>query len=225
MTLPATPFRAPRMPLVIVGAGGHGRVVLDAARATGWCIQGFLDSTKPRGHTVNAAPILGPFSCLDDADWLTGSSIIVAVGDQVARRELSLRVLRNGGQLATVYHPSAIVSSSAVVGRGTLIAAGVVVVTDAVIGDFCILNTASSVDHDVILADGVQICPGARLAGRVICNDDAFVGTGAMILPGVKIGNKALVGAGAVVLTDVGDGVTVVGNPARPIVRPAPVSP
>ena len=219
MTRSTTPLRGSDhgKQLVIVGAGGHGRVVLDAARAAGWTVRGFLDNTKPLGATANASPILGPTTELDDPQFLAGATVIVALGDQAARRNLSFRVLRNGGALAVVCHPSATVSPSAAIGDGSFIAAGSIVAPNAVIGRFCILNTAGSADHDVVLEDGVQVCPGARLAGRVTCGEDSFIGTGAVVLPGIRIGRGAVVGAGAVVLGDVAEGITVVGNPACPM--------
>ena len=98
-----------------------------------------------------------------------------------------------------------------------MISAGVIVQIDAVVGRYCSLNTACTVDHDNVLEDGVNIAPGAHLAGHVTVCEGAFIGIGATIKGGVRTGRGATVGAGAVVLRDVADGVTVVGNPARPM--------
>jgi acetyltransferase-like isoleucine patch superfamily enzyme len=90
---------------------------------------------------------------------------------------------------------------------------------NASVGRFCIINTGSTIDHDNVLADGVNVASGAHFAGNVRCEEDAFVGVGAAVAPGVRIGVRAVVGAGAVVIRDVPDDTTVVGNPARPISR------
>lgn len=204
-------------PLVILGAGGHGRVVLDAAQAGGVSVRGFLDSTRPPGSLVNGILVLGPTDLLEDSALLAGSGIIVALGDQEARRRFSLHVLDRGGTLATVCHPAAVVSAFATLGCGSFLAAGSIVAPNAAVGRFCLLNTACSVDHDARLGDGVQVCPGARLAGRVVCGEGSFIGTGAAIIPDIIIGRHAAVGAGAVVIRDVPPGETVAGNPAHPI--------
>lgn len=204
-----------KLPLLIVGSGGHGRVVQDAARASGWEVRGFIDDTKIPGAQISGSPVVGGTTLLDDLTVLTVSAVIVAIGDQAVRRALSLNVLGLGGSLAVVRHPTAIVSPSAVIDAGTFVAAGAIVAADACVGRFCILNHACSVDHDSVLRDGVQVCPGANLAGRVTCDEGAFIGTGAAVIPGVTIGPSATVGAGAVVIADVPGGVTVVGSPAR----------
>lgn len=201
-------------PLIIVGAGAHGRVVLDAATESGLRVSGFIDTVANRGVEINGFPVLGDNTLLNDVECLEAHAFIVAIGDQQARRELSCRLLERGS-LATVVHPSAMVSSCAAVGVGTIIVAGAIVNPNAKIGRFCILNTGCTVDHDNTLADGVQICPGAHLAGGVRCGADAFIGTGAIIVPNISIGNSAIVGAGCVVIRDVPDHATVVGNPAR----------
>jgi sugar O-acyltransferase (sialic acid O-acetyltransferase NeuD family) len=201
--------------LLILGSGGHGRVVRDAAEASGWEMRGFIDDTKPPGTRIAGCPVIGPAALLDDPAFLAGSAVIVALGDQAARRALSLRILERGGRLALVRHPAAILSPSAEVGAGTFLAPGAIVAAGTWIGRFCIINNGCSVDHDNSLADGVQVCPGAHLAGRVTCGEDVFIGTGAAVVPGVTIGPKAIVGAGAVVIADVPARATVVGNPAR----------
>ena len=206
-----------RRPLVILGAGGHGRVVLDTALAAGWTLSGFIDGTKSIGEHVNNLPVIGGDRLLDDPSFLIQHLFVVAIGDQQARRRLSLDICDKGGQLATMQHPACVVSASALIGDGTVMIAGAIVNANARVGRFCILNTGCTVDHDCELGDGVQICPGAHLAGRVGCADDVFVGTGAAIIPGISIGAGATVGAGAVVIRNVAPGEFVAGNPARTI--------
>jgi sugar O-acyltransferase (sialic acid O-acetyltransferase NeuD family) len=200
-------------PIVIVGAGGHGRVVLDAVWALKQPIAGFIDTVARPGAEINGCVVRGDNSLLDDPGFLNAHSFIVAIGNQQARRDLSLLLL-DRAELATIIHPSAIISPHALIGAGTAVIAGAVVSANTQIGRFCILNTSCTVDHDNNLADGVQVCPGAHLAGNVRCGEDAFIGTGAVAIPGISIGANAVVGAGAVVIRDVPEGAKVVGNPA-----------
>lgn len=201
--------------LVIVGGGGHGRVVLDTARAAGLDTLGFVDSSRQRSEELNGRPVIGGMDLLSDRELLNSAQFLVAIGDQSVRRRLSLEINAAGGQLATVIHPSSIISPTVRVGDGTVIVAGAIVNANASIGRFCILNTACSIDHDNTLMDGVQISPGVRSAGNVTFEEDVFVGIGASIIPGIRIGRNAIVGAGSVVVRDVKPDILVVGNPAR----------
>jgi sugar O-acyltransferase (sialic acid O-acetyltransferase NeuD family) len=206
-------------PLIIVGAGGHGRVVLDAANARRLPVNGFIDTVARRGEEVNGCTVLGNNGLLDDRECLSAHTFIVAIGNQKVRRELSLLLLERAS-LSTVIHPRTMISSSASIGAGTAIIAGAIVNANAKVGRFCILNTGCTVDHDNYLADGVQVCPGVHLAGNVRCGADAFIGTGAVAIPGISIGANAIVGAGATVIRDVPDSAKVVGNPARILGHP-----
>jgi sugar O-acyltransferase (sialic acid O-acetyltransferase NeuD family) len=202
--------------IIIVGAGGHGRVVLDAAREAKLSVKGFIDTVAKRGFEINGCSVLGDGSLLDDTELLRSHVFIVAIGNQKARREISLLLLERS-ELATVIHPHTWLSTSTVIGAGTAIIAGAIVNANAKIGRFCILNTGCTIDHDNVLEDGVQVCPGVHLAGNVRCGEDTFIGTGAIAIPGVSMGANVIVGAGAVVIRDVPDGAKVVGNPATPI--------
>jgi acetyltransferase EpsM len=213
-----------RNSLVIIGAGGHGRVVHDAAVASDWNVIGFLDDTKEIGYKVNGVPIIGGISVIKQSSFLPESDFVIALGDQLSRRNISSQVLELGRRLAIVAHPSCIISPYAKIGNGTVLVGGCIVNANASIGSFCILNTASTIDHDGILASGVQISPGVNLAGWVYCGEDAYIGTGAAILPNVRIGARAIVGAGSVVIRDVPDDAIVAGNPARRL-RPSPTRP
>lgn len=200
-------------PLIIIGAGGHAKVVADAALAAGWTVAGLLDRD---GSGILGLAVLGGDARLDDPAFVAAHCFVAAIGAQAARRRLSLRVLAAGGDLAVVVHPSAIVAPSAIIGAGSVVLAGAVVNPDARIGRFAIVNVCASVDHDNVLGDNVQVGPGARLTGNVSVGEDALIGAGAVVLPGVSIGAGAIVGAGAVVTRAVDAGATVMGNPARP---------
>ena len=200
--------------LVVARAETLPRIIIDSCAAAGRPIAGLVQVGEEDERLKTHLPLLGGEELLSDAAFLAAHEIFVGIGD-ARRRTLSEGVLVRGGTVATVIHPAATVSSSAVIGVGTTISAGVIVQMDAVVGRYCSLNTACTVDHDNVLEDGVNIAPGAHLAGGVQVGEGAFIGIGAAIKGWLRIGARATVGAGAVVLKEVPDGVTVVGNPAK----------
>ncbi len=182
--------------VVILGAGGHGRVVADILALAGVCVDGFLDDAK---HGVVAGlPVLGPFARAFEVGFLDGRAAIVALGENVRRAALSRALCDRGVTLATAIHPSAVVASDAVIGAGTMVGAGAIIGVAARIGRFCIVNTAASVDHDCALEDGAFVAPGARLCGGVRVGEGALVGAGAILLPGAIVPAGRTVPAGAV---------------------------
>jgi len=200
--------------MVGAGAGSLPRIVAEAAAAAGAPLAGYLDAGAEPEPPTTPIERLGDESRLEDAAFLAAYDLVVAVQGP-GRRAICERILAAGGRLPVVAHPAAIISTSAVIGDGTVISAGVVVQMDARIGRFCMLNTSCSIDHDNLVGDGVSVGPGAHTAGHVTILDGAFIGLGAVIINGVTVGRRANVGAGAVVIRDVPDGATVVGNPAR----------
>ena len=203
-------------PVVIVGAGGHGRVVLDILRAMRRHVAGFLDDGRPPSGLVNGAPVLdGGSAPLASREFLARHDVIVAIGDNAARRRLAETVLGNGGTLATAVHPACVVSPTAAVGEGTVIVPGAVVNANARIGRFCIVNTGATIGHDVVLEDGAQVAPGANMGGGSRCGADAFVAIGAVVVPKVRIGAGAVLGAGATAVRDIPPGAVALGTPAR----------
>jgi sugar O-acyltransferase (sialic acid O-acetyltransferase NeuD family) len=205
-------------PLIIVGAGGHGRVVAEIAAAAGRKVIGFLDAAKPATDPVNGIPVLGKsLGEIRTSHPPARTDVFIAVGENRRRQALFEGALALGYEVPALIHPGAIVSPSATVGLGTVLMAGAIVNANTSIGRYCIINTAASLDHDNRLEDGVQICPGVRSAGTVRFGALAFVGTGATIIPGVTIGANATIGAGSVVIRDVPEDARVAGNPAKPI--------
>jgi len=205
------------LPIVLIGAGGHSKVVIDACRAAGKEIAGLVADDMPAGTVVSDIRVIADMRSIADAAFLRAHLFHVAVGDQGARRRIATDLIARGARLVTLVHPSAVVSPCASIGDGTVLVAGAIVNAGSRVGRFCILNTACSVDHDNVLEDGCHICSGARLAGRVLCGEGAFVGTGAIVIPGISIGARAIIGAGAVVIRDVPADAKVVGCPAKPI--------
>ena len=212
------------MPAVIVGvgAGGHARVVLEILLAAGADVIGLVD---PRPELVDSAllgiPVVGDDSLLPGLRERASHAFvgIGGVGDNGPRRRLYELVRSAGFEVVATIHPSAVISSSAAIGKGATILAGAIVATGARLGDDVLLNTGAIVDHDCIVGDHVHVATGARLAGGVVVDSEAHVGLGAAVREGVRIGRRAIVGAGAVVISDVAPDTVVVGVPARPLRR------
>ncbi|MGE3180244.1 MAG: acetyltransferase [Phycisphaerae bacterium] len=206
--------------IIIIGAGGHGRVVLDILlQQRRNHVVGFLDSNPAiRGRRIDGIPVYG---ALDDlprfAAELECDGVIVAIGDNGVRRGFARTIMQSGIELVNAIHPSANLASNVTVGKNVVIAAGVVVCANCQIGDSTILNTGCIVDHQTMVGEGCHVCPGVRIAGRVRVEPGAFLGIGATVVPNVSIGCEAIVGAGAVVLEDVPALATVVGVPARTV--------
>jgi len=195
--------------LVLIGGGGHALVTLDAARASGWIVRGFLDD-EPNATLGSHARHLGPLTSI--AGLVRTCAFIVAVGDLGVRRAL-IDALE--APVATVVHPSTWIAPSASIGDGALIGAGAVVQGRAVIGRHAIINTGAVVEHDCEIGPNAHVAPRAALGGTVRTGPDTLVGIGSCVKPGVIIGARATIGAGSVVVSDIGDGATAMGNPAR----------
>ena len=200
------------MEVSIIGAGGHGEVVLGILRAAGQhTVVGFLDSDPAKhGTAVDGVEVLGPPDAAE-------GPFIVAVGDNAARKELTGRLTARGLEAVTAVHPSAYVAPSASVEPGTVVCAGAVVCDHARLGAGAIINTSAVVEHHVAIGPFVHVAPGVVLTGRLTVREGAMIGAGATLLPCITVGAWSTVGAGAVVLKDVPEGVTVAGLPARVI--------
>lgn len=201
-----------RKRLVVIGAGGHGKVVAELAAAAGYDVLGFFDDFV-KSSPLEKHPLLGIVAELPEkADQ--GVLAVVAVGDNRRRREL-VSEISGYVRYATVIHPSAVISESAQIGEGTVVMPHVAVNASVQIGRHAILNTSCLVDHDCVLGDFVHISPGAVLCGGVRVGVGTQVGAGVVIVPGCEIGNWSIVGAGCVVVSDIPEKVVTTGVPAR----------
>ncbi len=206
--------------IVVVGGGGHARVVMEILLAAGWRVAGYTDPAET-GAAFGALPRLG-----DDSELpaLAGRyrHAIVALGDNALRGRLVRRVEELGFELGNAIHPSARISPSATLGRGIAIMANAVLNAGAAVLDDAIINTAATVDHDGRIGRDVHVAPGCHLAGYVTVDEGALIGVGSVVGRGkpLRIGEWAIVGAGSVVVQDVSPFTTVVGHPARPLRRP-----
>lgn len=202
--------------LLVFGAGGHGKVVCDAARSAGFQVRAFVDDNADRRQpSTLGLPLLSWQQLLADCGAYAGTSIALGIGDNGARQRCHERIESLGWTVVTVVHKSAVLAPSAIVGPGAVVMALAAVNPDAAIGEGAILNTGCVVEHDCVLGRYVHLSPNCALGGGVRIGDRTHLGLGAVALPGVSIGSDVRVGAGAVVHRDVRDGATVVGVPAR----------
>ncbi len=197
--------------LLIFGAGGHGRVVADAALCSGqWQTVAASDRDRAR---CQGQLIAGVNLIASDQALVSAQCIHVAIGNAAAREKESASLPAD--KLATVIHPRASVSAQASVAAGCFIAAQAVVAPMARLGRAVIVNHGAVVDHDVIVGDFSHIAPLAALGGAVRIGQRVLIGSGASVLPGIRIGDDVTVGAGSVVCSDLPDAGVYAGVPAR----------
>lgn len=203
--------------LLIIGAGGHGKVIVESAAAMEkWGKIAFLDDGYETGSECNGYPVLGKLnSCYEFLDVY--KDLFIAISENSSRLDYMKKFSKAGFNIPNIIHPTAIISNSVKITNGIAIMANSVINCSAVIGNASIINTSASVDHDCILHDGVHICPGVNLAGYVEIGRLTWIGIGSSVIERIKIGEAVVVGAGSVVINDILDKKTVAGNPAKPI--------
>lgn len=198
--------------MLVVGAGGHAKVVIATLHAAGQAVAGVLDDrTELWGKFVLGCPVLGGLERLDRAP----GRAVLAIGSNAARRHIAGRFPRT--EWVGVVHPAATVHESVSLGVGTVVFAGAVIQPSARLGRHVIVNTGATVDHDCELGDYVHLAPGAHLAGGVQLEEGAFLGVGCAVTPGIQVGPWTTVGAGGVVIRSVPAKSVAVGVPARVI--------
>lgn len=205
------------MKIVLIGGGGHAKVVADIIHAMAEKdhnleVWGFLDDNQERCNVLNYRRMGG----IDKIASLSRDqelSFLLCIGDNRVRAKLtsSYRNLK----LFTAIHPSAQISKSAIIGEGTVVMAQAVVNADTNIGKHVIVNTGAIIEHDCNIADFAHISPNATLCGNVAIGECTHVGAGAVIIQNKSVGANSVVGAGAIVVKDVPDDVVVMGVPAR----------
>lgn len=200
--------------VVIIGGGGHAKVVIESLRASGETIVAIVDA-DPTPRAVLGVPVVGDDLALADLRGQGLSKLFVAIGDNRLREKLGRKAREQGFTLVNAIHPSAVISPSAVLGEGVAVMAGVAINADSRIGDLAIVNTGAVVDHDCHLGAACHLGPASALAGGVTLGERAFLGVGARAIPGVRIGADTIVGAGGVVVRDLPDAVLAVGVPVQ----------
>jgi acetyltransferase EpsM len=203
--------------LILIGAGGHSKVIQDCIVAQGiYSIIGILDDRFEDPFEENGW-MYGP---LDHINTITkihrNVVLLVAIGNNSIRKQIVDRLQElTDLSFGTVIHPSAVVSPSAAIGEGTVVLPNVVINADSKVGEHSILNSGCIVEHDNILGDYVHISPNAALTGNTTIGEGTHIGAGATTIPSTIIGDWVTVGAGAVVIDQIPRGKTAIGVPAK----------
>jgi sugar O-acyltransferase (sialic acid O-acetyltransferase NeuD family) len=193
--------------MILYGASGHGKVIADILKKSGETNVVFWDdnaNARIEGYEVQ----------IISNNIIPSDSVIISIGDNTIRQRIALSKTFTYGK---AIHPSAVEGENVSIDEGTVVMAGTVINSSTRIGKHCILNTASTIDHDCIIEDFVHISPNATLSGGVSVGEGSWIGAGAVVIHGVKIGRWAIVGAGSVIIEDIPDYAVVVGNPGSVI--------
>jgi len=200
--------------LGIIGAGGHGKVAADTALRCGWEEVVFFDGLAAKG-----AYSIGRWDVVDVPENAAShgcDAFFVAIGNAQHRKTWCERLVADSLSLTTLIDPSAVISAFAEIAEGVLVVAGSVINVDSRVGRGVIINTRASLDHDCVIGDYTHVCPAVALGGEVTVGQGSWLGIGCQVKQCIVIGSSVTVGAGATVVSDIQDGLTVVGAPARP---------
>ncbi len=201
--------------LIIIGAGGQARVVIDAAEDTGFDVCGIVDiDYNGQNEKILNYPVLGDFSVLNEFNP-EKTCLAIALGDGQERADYFHKLQKLGFRIPKIVHPTAIISKHVKIGKGVFINAGAIINAKADISDNSIINTGAIVDHEVNIGKHSQVGPGTKIGGRAVIGENTFIGLGVCVLDKIKIGDNVIVGAGSVLIKDVQSNVTVVGIPGR----------
>jgi len=205
-------------PLIVLGAGGHAKVLIDALQQTSVPILGIVDRKKEKvGTTILGVPVLGTEDSIEAhapiSVWLVNA--VGSAGSMITRRVLYETFKAKGYRFASVIHPSAISAQDVQLAEGVQIMAGAVVQAGCAIGENTIVNTGVNIDHDCAIGSHVHLAPGVILSGDARVGDSSHIGSGATIIQGIRVGKGALIAAGAVVTRDIPAGARALGVPAR----------
>lgn len=193
---------------ILIGGGEHARVVLDVLLSQGISVAALFDP-KYSGKLFGVAQ-LGQYN----PESFVGAKAIVAIGNNATRKRVVASSKHSFGQ---AIHASAILSTFATVGEGTVIFHGSIIQANSKIGRHVILNTGAQIDHDCLIGDFAHIAPGAILCGTVKVGEGTLIGAGVTVIPGIEIGKWAVVGAGSVVTQSIPAYSVAVGSPAKVI--------
>lgn len=197
--------------VVVIGGGGHGKVVISTLHAAGHTVVSVYDDDAARwGSEILGRPVSGPVAAAAEAGVGSG---VLAIGSNATRKRIAGLV---NLRWLTVVHPTAWIAPDVQLGEGTVVFAGAIIQTGSVVGRHVIISNGATIDHDCVIGDCSHLAPGVHLAGSVRVGEGAFLGIGCTVIPERKIGAWTTVGAGAVVVRDLGDDVVAYGVPARP---------
>ncbi len=202
--------------LIIIGAGGHGRVCFDIAlNMNKWLNIYFVDDYLKNSEGLPGS-LIGKLSDLD-FDRIENNDFIVAIGNNIQRKYIYLNLIKLKYSVASLIHPKAIISNNVVIEKGNTIMCGVIINTSSIIEENCIINTGSVIEHDNIIKKNTHISPGVILCGNVTIGENSWIGAGSTVINKVNICDNVTVGAGSVVVKDITEPGTYVGVPARRI--------
>lgn len=192
-------------PLVLFGASGHAKVVIDIVEREGQyrIVHLVDDNAALHGKAFFGYRVRGSTDAFLAAATARRARVLVSIGDNAVRARIARRLRAAGFELARAVHPGAQVGRGASIGAGTVVMAGAVVNSDAAIGENVIINTGATVDHDCVVGDGAHIAPGVRLCGGVQVGAGALVGVGSVATPGVRVGANVVIRAGSVLTENV----------------------
>lgn len=199
--------------LLIVGAGGHGRVAADIALKMGaWDEILFADDHKV-GTSVMGIKVVCNLAKV--SSYIKKSDIFVAIGANKTRALIQNKFKTEDANLPVLIHPSSVIGYDVELGAGSIVMAGAVINCQSKLGEGCIVNTGASIDHDNCIGNFVHISPGAHLAGNVVIGDGTWLGIGSVVSNNISIIGNTIIGAGGVVVNDINQPGTYVGIPAR----------
>jgi len=192
--------------IVLIGGGGHCKVVIDAIRKNGqYDIEGIVDAGLASGSSVSGVPILGGDEMLPDLYEKNVRNAFLgigSIGDCSVRRRLYGLISDAGFNIPVIIHPKAVIADDVEIQEGTFVAASATVNPGTKIGRNVIINTSSSIDHDCRIEEFVHVAPGVTLSGGVSVGSESHIGTGANVVQNVKIGRNCFIKAGSLVKTD-----------------------
>lgn len=203
--------------LLILGAGGHGKVIADIAlKMNQWKHIKFLDDNE-KVKSVLGVDVVG---ATEEANkYITNADIFVAIGDNRIREDVQERLIAQGASMPVLMHSSAVIGQDVEILSGSVVMANVVISPSVRIGKGCIINTGTIVDHDSILMDYVHLSPGVSLAGNVKVGKGTWLGIGSTVINNTYITQECTIGAGAVVVKNISEPGTYIGIPAKRIMN------
>jgi acetyltransferase EpsM len=204
------------MELAVIGEGGHSKVIMELIRSQEkYKIKAILDD-KYTELTLSNGVYWGPISAAHRLlNQMNSLKFVVAIGNNKIRKSIVLKLGLPLDNFITLIHKTAVISSSASIGQGTVIMAHTTINADANVGNHTIINTGAIIEHDNSIGDYVHVAPKATLTGSISVKEGTMIGAGATIIPGIKIGEWTIIGAGATVISDIPANSTAVGTPAK----------